>query len=408
MPQTLEFIFKIRQDFPILRAKIQDKDLVYFDNAATTQKPQVLIDSLSEYYSKYNANTHSQHFLASNLTLEYENVRSGIALFLGAKLADEIVFTKGATESLNLLAYCLETEINPEDEILITQAEHHANILPWQRLVQEKQAKLVVAPMLSSGKIDLTTFQKLLNPKTKIVAFTHVSNVLGVVNEVTELTKLAHKNGSLVVIDGTQAVGHFKVDVTQINCDFYVFSSHKVFGPMGVGVLYGKQKLLNGFQPYQVGGEMVKTVSFETTTFQESPQKFEAGTQNFADIIAFGKTLQYLQNLRQGLDLESYEQDLLKYTTSQLLQIPGLIIHGTANQKIPLISFTIESVDSLDLATFLDEQGIAIRVGSHCAQPLIKSLGLTSTARISLAFYNTFEEVDFMIEQIQRALKILR
>ena len=408
MPQTPEFIFKIRQDFPILSTKIYDKDLVYFDNAATTQKPKVLIDSLSEYYSKYNANTHSQHFLASNLTLEYEKVRTQVAEFLGANSSQEIVFTKGATESLNLLVYCLETDINPGDEILITQVEHHANILPWQRLAQEKQAKLLVAPILSTGEIDLTSFKKLLNSKTKIVAFTHVSNVLGVVNEVNELTKLANQNGSMVVIDGTQAIPHFKVDVSQIDCDFYVFSSHKVFGPTGVGVLYGKQKWLDAFQPYQVGGEMVKTVNFETTTFQESPQKLEAGTQNFADIWAFGKTLQYLQNLRQSFDLESYEQQLLHYTTSKLLEIAGLKIYGIGNQKIPLISFTIEGVDSLDLAVFLDQQGIAIRVGSHCAQPLIESLGLTSTARISLAFYNTFEEVDFMIEQVKRALKILR
>lgn len=408
MPQTPEFIFEIRQDFPILSTKINDRNLVYFDNAATTQKPQSLIDSLSEYYSKYNANTHSQHFLASNLTLEYEKVRSQIAHFLGAKLSNEIVFTKGATESLNLLAYCLETKINPGDEILITQAEHHANILPWQRLAQEKQAKLVVAPILSTGEIDLATFQRLLNPKTKIVAFTHVSNVLGVVNKVNELTRLAHDNKSIVVIDGTQAVPHFKVDLTEIDCDFYIFSSHKVFGPTGVGILYGKQKLLNELKPYQVGGEMVKTVSFETTTYRESPQKFEAGTQNFADIIAFGSSLKYLQNLRQKYDLEDYEQKLLKYATTELLKIDGLTIYGTGGKKIPVISFSIEGVDSLDLATFLDQQGIAIRVGSHCAQPLVGSLGLTSIARISLSFYNTFQEVDFMIQQIHKVLKILR
>ena len=407
MPDTPDFIYKIRQDFPILSTKIRDKDLIYFDNAATTQKPQVLIQALTDYYSKSNANTHSQHFLASNLTLEYEKVRTQVAKFLGANLSEEIIFTKGATESLNLLEHCLDKEVQAGDEILITQAEHHANLIPWQRLAAQKRAKLVVCPVNNTGETDFSAFQKLLNSKTKIVAFTHVSNVLGVVNEALKLTETAHQNGSIVIIDGTQAVPHFKVDVSQIDCDFYVFSAHKVFGPTGVGILYGKKQWLDTFEAYQVGGEMVKSVTFETTTFEDTPRKFEAGTQNFADILAFGASLKYLSNLRQEYDLEDYEQELLKHTTEQLLQIQGLTIHGSSDQKIPVISFSIEGINSLDLVTFLDMQAIAIRVGSHCAQPLIESLGLTSTTRISLAFYNTFQEVDFMMSQLQRVIKIL-
>jgi cysteine desulfurase / selenocysteine lyase len=406
---------KIRQDFPILKTQIYGKNLVYFDNAATTQKPQIVIDSCVNFYQTQNASTHSFHFLSNNLTNQIEEVRLKVKNFVNAKEVREIIFCKGATEGLNLLANGLENQLQKNDEVLITQMEHHANIIPWQILAKKTGAKLKYIKLKPTGELDLLDFEKKLNSRTKILAITHISNVLGLINPLKQIIKKARQNGTLVVVDGTQAAAHLKIDVQNLDVDFYVFSGHKMYAPTGIGVIFGKAKLLENLEIYQTGGEMVDEVDFETATFVDIPNRFEAGTQNFEAIIGFGKSIDYLQDLRQKFNqqIESYEQELLEYATNQMQKIPNLKIYGqnsnsNLSTKIPIISFLIQGIDSLDLAILLDLEGIALRSGSHCAQILLKEFTILPTCRISLTFYNTKEEIDRFIYILTQSISKLQ
>ncbi len=400
-------IERFRKDFPILDQKIHGKPLVYLDNAATSQKPQVVIDALTRYYSEQNANIHrGVYFLSEQATNAYENVREKCRHFINAHSAKQIVFTRGTTEGINLVAQSYgRTFLKAGDEILITAMEHHSNIVPWQILSQQIGAKLRVAPINDNGELILEEFSKLINSKTKLIALTHVSNVLGTINPVKKIIELAHKNQIPVLIDGAQAAPHMKIDVQDLDPDFYVFSSHKVFGPTGVGVLYGKTELLEKMPPYQSGGDMISSVTFEKTNYNTVPYKFEAGTPNIADVIAFGSALDYVSQV--GLEqIERYEKDLLHYATEQLLKIPGLRIIGTAKEKASVISFVLGDIHPHDIGTILDREGIAIRAGHHCAMPLMERFKVPATARASFAFYNTKEEVDRLVEGIQTVLEV--
>lgn len=391
----------IRDDFPILSQKVHGKPLVYFDNAATTQKPRVVIDSIIDYYSNYNANVHrGVHKLSQLATTAFEKVRDDIRKFINARFTHEIIYTRGCTEAINLVASTWgKANLKEGDEILISELEHHSNIVPWQMICQDTKAVLKVIPILEDGTLDIAAFKSLLNDKTRLLAISHVSNTLGTINPVKEFTKLAHENGTLVLIDGAQALSHVKVDVQDIDCDFYAFSAHKVYGPMGIGGLYGKEKLLNAMPPYQGGGEMIKSVSFDKTTYNELPYKFEAGTPSVGDVIGFGAALQYISSI--GLDvIAEYENQLLQYATSKLLEKKTIQIIGTAENKASVISFLIDHIHPYDAGTILDQLGIAVRTGTHCTQPLMDRYGIQGTIRASFAFYNTKEEVDYMVEAI--------
>jgi len=394
-------IEKIRTDFPILDRTVHNKPLVYFDNAATTQKPQVVIDTLADYYSNLNANVHrGVHYLSQKATVAFEEVREKIRNFLNAEFSHEIIYTRGCTESINLVASTWgRVNVGAGDEILISALEHHSNIVPWQMLCEEKGATLKIIPLLENGAIDQDAFAGLLNKKTKLLAISHISNTLGTINPVKEMTRLAHENGVTVLIDGAQALSHMKVDVRDIGCDFYAFSAHKVYGPMGIGGLYGKEDILNAMPPYQGGGEMIKNVTFEKTTYNELPFKLEAGTPNVGGVIAFGAALDYISQI--GLDvIEAYEHELLKYATEKFNSNPLIRIIGNAPEKASVISFLIDKIHPYDAGTILDQFGIAVRTGTHCTQPLMDSLGITGTIRASFAFYNTKEEIDALMEAI--------
>lgn len=405
----------IRQDFPILNTNMNGKELVYLDNASTTQKPQCVIDSVINFYTKSNSNVHRGIYsLSMEATEMYENTRLKVQKFVNAKYCDEIIFTKGTTESINLVATSLG-RVSPQifqrgDEIILTEMEHHSNIVPWQILAKEKGLKVKFAPINQTGELDILEFEKMLNPRVKIVAVCHISNTLGTVNNVQQIVYLARKNGSLVIVDGAQTVSHLKVDVQEINADFYVFSAHKMFGPTGVGVLYGKREQLNNMEPYQGGGEMIDRVTFDGFTTNELPYKFEAGTPNIAGVMGLGVAVDYIENLRTDYSkILKYESVLLQFATTELKKIKGLKIIGESKNKIPVISFVIEGINSADIAYFLDQKGICIRTGHHCNQPLMQKLGLeeTGTCRVSLAFYNTVEEVGYFIEQLRVCLRIL-
>ncbi len=400
-------IDKIRADFPILSREVYGKPLVYLDNAATTQKPRCVMDKIVGMYSTVNANVHrGVHFLSQAATDEHEAARRTVARFIGAASENEIVFTRGATESINLVAssYC-RSFCREGDEILITAMEHHSNIVPWQLQADILGLKLRVAPINEKGELLFDEFEKLITPRTKIIAVTHISNVLGTINPIEKIVATAHKHGIPVLIDAAQSVQHCEVDVQQIDCDFLVFSSHKIYGPTGVGVLYGKEKWLNVLPPYQGGGEMIASVSFEKTTFNKLPFKFEAGTPDFVGTAALAIALDYVSTI--GLEnIAAYEHELLEYATEQMLAIPGLRILGTASQKSSVISFLVDGIHPYDLGTLLDKMGIAVRTGHHCAEPLMHTLGVEGTVRASFAFYNTKEEIDLLVKGIDRIAKM--
>jgi cysteine desulfurase / selenocysteine lyase len=398
---------RVRQDFPILKQKVHGKPLVYFDNAATSQKPLAVIEAEDRFYREYNSNIHrGVHELSERATRAYEDVRARVQRFLNAPEAREIVFVRGTTEAMNLVAATYgRKNVQAGDEVLITAMEHHSNIVPWQILCEEKGAKLKVAPVSDRGELLLEEFEKLLNLRTRLVSVTHVSNVLGTVNPLREIVRAAHRLNIPVAVDGAQAAPHVKIDVQELDCDFYAFSSHKLFGPTGVGALYGKARLLEAMPPYQGGGDMISSVSFEKTIYNAIPYKFEAGTPNIAATIGLGAAIDYVNQL--GLDkIGDYEHELLTYATETVERIPGVRIIGTAKEKASVISFVLSGVHPHDVGTVLDQEGIAVRTGHHCAQPLMERFGVPATARASMAFYNTKEEVDRLGAGIEKVKQI--
>ena len=400
-------INKIRDEFPILKEKIYNKPLVYFDNGATTQKPQVVLDKIIEVYTKYNSNIHrGVHFMSNKATEETESARKIVQSFINAGESHEIIFTRGTTEAINLVANSFgEQYINAGDEIIVSEMEHHSNLVPWQMIAKKYNAKVVKWAFTDLGELELDTLKSLINSKTKIIAVNHVSNSLGTINSVKEIVEIAHSKGVKVLVDGAQAVQHMTVDVQAIDCDFYVFSGHKLYAPNGIGVLYGKEKLLNEMPPYQGGGEMIDTVSFEETTYNKLPYKFEAGTPNYVGTIALAEAIRYVQNI--GIEnIAKYEYDLLKYGEEKLMTIPGLTIVGNAKEKASVISFNIEGLHSFDIGMILDKMGIAIRTGSHCTEPIMQHYGITGTARASFAFYNTKEEIDSLYDGLLRVVQM--
>ena len=398
----------IRAQFPILSRKVKGKDLVYLDNAATAQKPLAVIDALVHYYSHYNANIHrGLHTLADEATAAYEASRVAVKDFVGASSPDEIIFTKGTTESINLVAHSWgKLFLQEGDEIIISSLEHHANIVPWQMIAAEKKAIIRVIPINDDGILDMAAFKYMLGPKTKFVAVVHVSNALGIINPVEEIISLAHEHNALVLVDGAQSSVHLDIDVQTLGCDFYAFSGHKIYGPTGVGVLYGRKDLLESMPPYQGGGEMIKEVRFEHTTYNELPFKFEAGTPNIADVIALKAGIDFIKSLGKPA-IRKHEEMLLEYATTQLKEITGLRIIGDVKNKVSVISFVIDGVHPQDLAILLDNQGIAVRTGHHCTQPLMHRLGIVGTTRTSFAAYNTIEEIDILIQALNKSLKML-
>ncbi|MDA1312412.1 MAG: cysteine desulfurase [Acidobacteria bacterium] len=397
----------LRRDFPILDQQVHGKPLVYLDNAATTQKPRAVIDALVHYYEHDNANVHrGVHELSQRATNDYENARTTVQKFLGAAEPEEIIYTRGTTESINLVtASWGRANVRAGDEILISAMEHHSNIVPWQMLCEEKGATLKVVPINDDGEFLFDEYRKLLSNRTKIVAVNHVSNALGTINPVADIIKLAHEYGALALIDGAQAVAHLKVNVQKLDCDFYAFSSHKIFGPTGIGILYGKRALLEAMPPCEGGGDMIKSVTFEKTIYNDLPYKFEAGTPNIADAIGLGVAIQYVNDV--GLDaIGAYEDDLLQYATERVGAIDGIRIIGTAKHKASVLSFTLGQIHPHDLGTVLDREGIAIRAGHHCAQPVMERFKVAATARASFAFYNTRDDVDRLVAALEKAREI--
>ena len=398
---------RIRADFPILQREVHGHPLAYLDNAASTQKPWNVINTVTDYYSRYHANVHRGiHKLAEEATWEYEKARGKIKRLIGAEDPREVVFTRGTTESINLVAQSfVRPRLHRGDEILITHMEHHSNIVPWQLLCEQTGAALRVVPIDDHGQLDLEAFDRLLGPRTRFASFTHVSNALGTVNPVAELTALARERGVPVLVDGAQAIQHRVVDVQQLGCDFYAFSGHKVYGPTGIGALYGRRELLDEMPPYQGGGEMIASVSFEKTVYQKAPHKFEAGTPHIAGAIGLGVAVDYLMWL--GLDaIRAHEEDLLAYGTEVLEKVPGLRIIGTAERKSSVLSFVLEGVHPHDVGTILDQQGVAVRAGHHCAQPVMDHFDVPATTRASLAMYNTRDELDRLVTGIERVIEI--
>lgn len=400
-------IQKIREDFPILSQQIGKYPLVYFDNGATSQKPQVVIDAISEYYTTINANIHrGVHTLSQRATDAYEVAREKVRNHINAHEAAEVIFTSGTTESINLVAHCFTSLLQKGDEIIVSHLEHHSNIVPWQMLCERTGAQLKVIPINQNGELILEKFDNLLSDKTKIVAVNHVSNALGVINPIEKIISKAHQIGACVLIDGAQAVAHLKPDVQKLDCDFYVFSAHKMCGPTGVGILYGKREWLEKLPPYKGGGEMIKEVSFEKTTYAEIPHKFEAGTPHIAGGIIFGKAIDYLNEI--GFEnIAAYEHELLTYATEKLSEIPNLVIYGNSEQKVSVISFNIKDIHPYDIGTIIDKMGIAVRTGHHCAQPIMNFFDIPGTIRASFSFYNTKEEIDLLIKALQKAIMML-
>ncbi|HPN39626.1 MAG TPA: cysteine desulfurase [Melioribacteraceae bacterium] len=402
-------IDEIRNDFPILKRLVNGKPLVYLDNAATTQKPQQVIDSLTHFYTFENANIHrGLHFLSELATESYEKARLRIKEFLNVMSASEIIFVKGATEAINLVAtsMCRAGYLQENDEIIITNMEHHANIVPWQLINERKKVKLKVIPISDNGELILDNFENMISEKTKLVSVVHTSNSLGTINPVKKIIEIAHKYNVPVLIDGSQAVPHQRIDVQELDCDFFVFSGHKLFGPTGIGVLYGKTNYLASLPPYQGGGDMIRTVTFEGSTYDDLPHKFEAGTPNIAGGIGLGAAIEYLEQFNIK-DLMEHEQKLLDYATNRILEIEGLKIIGTARNKSSVISFVIDGIHPYDIGTLIDGDGIAIRTGHHCTQPIMKRYNVPATARASFAFYNTFEEIDIFISSLKKVKRML-
>lgn len=400
-------IYQIRKDFPILSREVYGKPLVYLDNSATTQKPRIVVDAIANEYYSENANVHrGVHFLSQQATELHESARAKIAKFLNASSPSEIVFTRGATEGMNLVAFSFgEAFLKEGDEVIISAMEHHSNIVPWQLLEMRKGIKIKVIPITEDGELRVDEYEKLFDERTKLVSVTHVSNVLGTVNPVKELATIAHSHNVPILIDGAQSVPHIKVDVRDMDCDFYAFSGHKIYGPTGIGALYGKAEWFEKLPPYQGGGEMIKNVHFGHTEFEDAPLKFEAGTPDYVGSHSLATAIDYVESL--GLDnIAAHEHELLEYATKRLESIPGMRIFGKAKNKSAVISFVVGNIHPLDLGTLLDRLGIAIRTGHHCAQPLVESLGVQSVARASFGLYNTLKEVDALFNGIERVMKM--
>ncbi|MBX9783806.1 MAG: cysteine desulfurase [Chitinophagaceae bacterium] len=400
---------QIRRHFPILNRLVKEKPLVYFDNAATSQKPIEVIEALSNYYKFYNANIHRGiHSLAEEATAAYEATRDTVQQFINAAHREEIIFTRGVTESINLVAYTwARTNLKAGDEIIITGMEHHSNIVPWQMIAEITGAKLKVIPVDDNGELIMEEFHKLLNEKTKLVSVVHASNSLGTINPVKEIIDASHKAGAMVMLDGAQSTVHLDIDVQELDCDFFAISSHKVYGPTGIGVLYGKKALLEAMPPFMGGGEMIKEVTFEKTTWNELPYKFEAGTPNIADTVAFKAAIDFLNKIGKK-QIRHHEDELLQYATAELEAINGLRMIGKAKHKVSVASFIVEGVHPQDLGILLDNQGVAVRTGHHCTQPLMNRFGISGTVRASFAMYNTKDEIDVMIMALKKAIKLLR
>lgn len=406
MNQNIEYI---RSLFPALDQQVYGKPLVYFDNAATTLKPVSVIDEMKRFYEHENSNIHrGTHFLSQIATEKFEQSRQFVASYINAQSAEEVIFVRGATEGINLVAHSFAADhIKKGDEILISALEHHSNIVPWQMVCEEKGAQLKVIPVLDNGSLHLQEFQNLLCEKTKIVAITHISNALGIINPIQEMIAIAHAQNIPVLIDGAQGIVHSAVDVQKLDCDFYCFSGHKIYGPMGIGVVYGKKKWLESMPPYQGGGEMIKEVTFEKTTYNDLPFKFEAGTPNVSAVLGLQKALELVQQTGMNF-IRQHEMELLDYATEKLLEIGGIIIYGTHPKKSGVLSFLADGVHPYDLGVLLDKQGIAVRTGHHCAQPLMNRFGIPGTVRASFAMYNTMQEVDVFITALNKAISMLR
>lgn len=399
---------KLRSNFPVLARQVNKKPLVYLDNAATTQKPETVIQSLDNYFRGYNANIHRGiHTLAEEATSAYEDTRTAVQKFLNAAFREEIIFTPGTTGSINLVASTwARHNVKEGDEIIISTMEHHSNIVPWQLVCEEKGAKLKVIPISDEGELDMDAFRSLLSDKTKLVSIVHVSNALGTINPVEEITRLAHEAGAKVLVDGAQSSVHMHIDVQKMGCDFFALSAHKVYGPTGVGVLYGKKEILENMPVYMGGGEMIKEVTFEKTTFNELPYKYEAGTPNIADVIAFKAALDFVAGTERE-KIRQHEDELLRYGTEALQELGGIRFIGTAGKKSSILSFLVEGAHPQDIGVLLDQQGVAVRTGHHCTQPLMDRLGIPGTVRASFAMYNTFEEIDMLVEALRKAKKML-
>jgi len=406
---TVFDVEKIRKEFPILKQKVNGKPLVYLDNAATSQKPQAVIDAITKYYLEENSNIHrGVHFLSDKATQSYEAARKKVQRFINAASHQEIICVRGTTEGINLVAQTYgRMNFKPGDEILISAMEHHSNIVPWQMIAEEKGLVLRVIPMNDRGELFIDKFETMLNDRTKFIAIVHVSNALGTVNPVKQMIAIAHQHGIPVLVDGAQAVPHMRVDVRDLDCDFYAFSGHKIYGPTGVGILYGKKEFLNAMPPYQGGGDMIKSVTYQKTIYNDLPYKFEAGTPNIAGGVGLGATIDFLNRI--DFDAAArHESDLLHYATESLMQIKGLRIIGTAKEKASVLSFTLEGIHPHDIGTILDDDGIAIRAGHHCAQPVMQCFGISATARASFAIYNTKKEVDALVKGIYRVMEVFQ
>jgi cysteine desulfurase/selenocysteine lyase len=397
----------LRSQFPILTQKVNGRDLIYFDNAATSQKPSTVIDKIKTYYEKENANIHrGVHSLSQEATTAYEQARLKVSNYLNAKSDAEIIFTKGTTDGINLIASSFGELLHPGDEVLISAMEHHSNIVPWQLLESRKKIKLKVIPIHDSGEIDLKSFEKLLNEKTKLVSITHISNSLGIINPIKEIIRKSHFVGAKVLIDGAQSIQHEKIDLQELDCDFFVFSGHKIYGPTGIGVLYGKSELLNIMPPYQGGGDMIEKVSFEKTTFNVLPFKFEAGTPNIVGGIALGAAFDFLNSLNFE-QFKNHELELLRYAEEQLLTIPEIQIFGNSKNKTSVISFNVGKIHPFDIGTLLDKQGVAVRTGHHCTQPIMDFYQIPGTIRVSFSIYNTKDEIDVFMAALNKSIQIL-
>ena len=409
MSSSLFDVALIRKDFPILHQEVNGSPLVYFDNGATSQKPQQVIDAMVKYYSTYNANIHrGVHHLSQVATSAYEQAREEVRAFLNARKTEEIIFTRGTTEGINLVAQSWgRNYLKPGDEIVVTAMEHHANIVPWQLVCEQTGAILKVIPMDQNGELILEEAEKLIGLRTRMVSIIHVSNALGTINPVRQILEMARKSGAMTLIDGAQAVPHFSVDVQELDCDFYVFSAHKILGPTGVGILYGKQQLLDQLPPWQGGGDMIRTVTFEKTTYNDSPLKFEAGTPNISGGIVMAEGIRYWNALDHAA-VQEHEQHLLTYATGRLKEINGLKIIGEAREKVAVISFIIEGLHPYDIGFILDKKGIALRTGHHCAQPVMEFFGIPGTLRASFSFYNTTTEIDHMVDALLVAQRMLQ
>ena len=406
-PQAGFNVRRIRDDFPILRQTVHGKPLVYLDNAATTQKPRAVLDALMAYYSEDNANVHrGVHLLSERATQAFEDARATVQRFINAASAREIVFTRNATEAVNLVAQTFgRTRLGPGDEVVISAMEHHSNIVPWQMVCQEKGASLRVVPITDEGALQLEEYERLIGPHTRLVSIVHLSNVLGTINPVQQMIATAHRHGVPVLVDGSQAASHMTVDVQALDADFYVFTGHKLYGPTGIGVLYGKERLLEEMPPYQGGGDMIKSVTFEKTTYNALPYKFEAGTPNIAGAVGLAAAVDYVTAI--GMDaITAHEGELLAYATAALSGVPGLTLIGTAPEKASVLSFVMDGSHPHDIGTVVDQEGVAIRTGHHCAQPLMQRLGLPATARASLALYNTREEIDVLVAALHRVREL--